>query len=65
MLNKLNIIKFEQIAALTDDEIANLDDVLTLNGLIEKNDWPSQAQRLMAEATVEDVPADEEENAAE
>ena len=65
MLNKLNIIKFEQIAALTDDEIANLDDVLKLNGLIEKNDWPSQAQRLMAEATVEEVPAEEEENAAE
>lgn len=61
MLNKLNIIKFEQIAALTDDEIANLDDVLKLDGAIEKGDWPSQAQRLMAEATVEEVPAEEEE----
>lgn len=60
MLNKLNIIKFEQIAALTDDEIANLDDVLKLGGAIEKNDWPSQAQRLMAEATVEEVPAVDE-----
>ena len=60
MLNKLNIIKFEQIAALTDDEIANLDDVLKLDGAIEKGDWPSQAQRLMAEATVEEVPAEEE-----
>lgn len=59
MLNKLNIIKFEQIAALSDDEIANLDDVLKLDGMIEKNDWPSQAQRLMAEATVEEVPAEE------
>ena len=60
MLNKLNIIKFEQVAALTDDEIANLDDVLKLDGVIEKNDWISQAQRLMAEATVEEVPAEEE-----
>ena len=60
MLNKLNIIKFEQIAALSDDEIANLDDVLKLDGSIEKNDWPTQAQRLMAEATVEEVPAEEE-----
>lgn len=60
MLNKLNIIKFEQIAALTDDEIANLDDVLKLAGVIEKNDWPSQAQRLMAEATVDEVPAEED-----
>ncbi|SRR6056297_2905320 len=60
MLNKLNIIKFEQVAALTDDEIANLDDVLKLDGSIEKNDWPAQAQRLMAEATVEEVPAEDE-----
>ncbi|MFT5510438.1 MAG: large subunit ribosomal protein L19 [Hyphomicrobiaceae bacterium] len=60
MLNKLNIIKFEQIAAFSDDEIANLDDVLKLEGLIEKNDWPSQAQRLMAEAAVEEVPAEAE-----
>ena len=59
MLNKLNIIKYEQVAALTDDEIANLDDVLKLDGAIEKNDWVSQAQRLMAEATVEEVPAEE------
>ena len=64
MLNKLNIIKFEQIAALTDDEITNLDDVLKLDGTIEKNDWPSQAQRLMAEATVEEVPAEEPEEAS-
>ena len=56
MLNKLNIIKFEQIAALTDDDITNIDDALKLNGLIEKNDWVAQAQRLMAEATVEEVP---------
>lgn len=59
MLNKLNIIKYEQIAALTDDEIANLDDVLKLNGAIEKGDWPGKAQQLLAEATVEEVPAEE------
>ena len=59
MLNKLNIIKFEQVAALTDDEIANLDDVLKLNGVIEKTDWISQSQRLVTEAAVEEVPAEE------
>jgi len=59
MLNKLNIIKFDQIAALTDDEIATLDDVLKLNGAIEKGDWPTKAQQLMAEATVDEVPAEE------
>ncbi len=60
MLNKLNIMKFEQIAAFSDDDIANIDDALKLGGRIEKEDWISQAQRLMAEATVEEVPAEEE-----
>ena len=65
MLNKLNIMKFEQIAALSDDDIANVDEALKLNGRIEKEDWVSQAQRLMAEATVEEVPEQEEPEAAE
>ncbi|MEM9355170.1 MAG: 50S ribosomal protein L19 [Pseudomonadota bacterium] len=60
MLNKLNIMKFEQIAALSDDDIANIDEALKLDGRIEKEDWIGQAQRLMAEATVEEVPAEEE-----
>jgi len=62
MLNKLNIIKFEQIAALTDDDIANIDDVLGLDGRIEDEDWLGQAQRLMAEASVDEVP-EESDNA--
>lgn len=60
MLNKLNILKFEQIAAFSDDDIANIDDALKLGGRIEKDDWVGQAQRLMAEAAVEEVPAEEE-----
>ena len=60
MLNKLNILKFEQIASFSDDDIANIDDALKLGGRIEKDDWVGQAQRLMAEATVEEVPAEEE-----
>lgn len=60
MLNKLNILKFEQIAAFSDDDIANIDDALKLGGRIEKDDWVGQAQRLMAEATVEEVSAEEE-----
>ena len=60
MLNKLNIMKFEQIADLSDDDIANIDEALKLDGRIEKEDWIGQAQRLMAEATVEEVPAEEE-----
>ncbi len=55
-LYKLNLIKYEQIAGLTDDEIAMLDEALKLNGQIERDDWISAAQRLMAEATVDEVP---------
>jgi len=57
-LNKLNLIKFEQIAALSDDEIANVDEALKLGGVIEREDWPAEARRLIAEATVDEVPAD-------
>ncbi|MEO1793000.1 MAG: 50S ribosomal protein L19 [Pseudomonadota bacterium] len=57
-LYKLNLIKFEQIAALTDDEIATVDEALKLNGQIERDDWPAEAQRLMAETTVDEVPED-------
>lgn len=55
-LYKLNLTRYEQIAALSDDEIANVDEALKLNGAIERDDWVSEAQRLMAEATVEEVP---------
>ena len=57
-LNGLGVIKFEQIANFSDDDIANVDEALTLNGRIEKDDWIGQAQRLMAEATAGEVPAD-------
>lgn len=63
MLNKLNIIQYEQMAALSDDDIANVEEALKLDGVFERNNWISEAQRLMAEATVEEVPADDENNA--
>src|SRR5262245_29547568 len=50
-LGGIGVIKFEQIANFSDDDIANVDEALTLNGRIEKDDWVSQAQRLMAEST--------------
>jgi large subunit ribosomal protein L19 len=59
-LNKLGLIKFEQIANLSDDEIARLDEELQLNGVIEHDDWASKASQLMAETTVDEVPAEEE-----
>ncbi len=63
-LGGLGVIKFEQIANFSDDDIANVDEALSLNGRIEKDDWTGQAQRLMAEATAGEVPAAEAEGAA-
>ena len=61
-LNKLGLIKFEQIANLSDDEIAKLDEALKLNGAIENNDWVAKSVELMAETTADEVPAQDEES---
>ena len=60
-LNKLGLIKYEQIANLTDDEIAKLDETLSLDGAIENEDWVTRAVALMAETTAGEVPAEEPE----
>jgi len=60
-LNKLGLIKFEQIANLSDDEIAKVDEALKLNGAIENNDWVAKSVELMAETTADEVPAQDEE----
>ncbi|MGE0626967.1 MAG: 50S ribosomal protein L19 [Hyphomicrobiaceae bacterium] len=62
-LKKLNVIRFDQIAAFSDEDIANVDDVLKLDGRIEREDWIGQAQKLMAEAAAAEVPAEEGEAA--
>jgi large subunit ribosomal protein L19 len=59
-LRQLNCIKLEQIANLSDDDMANIDETLQLNGRIEKDDWTTQAQALIAEAAAAEVPAEEE-----
>ncbi len=64
-LNKLGIIKYEQIANLTDDEIARLDEALALDRAIENQDWISQAVELMAETTADELLAEEEEGEEE
>ncbi len=62
-LNGLGVIKFEQIANFSDDDLANVDEALALDGRIEKDDWVGQAQRLLAEATAAEVPVGEGEAA--
>jgi large subunit ribosomal protein L19 len=64
-LNKLGLIKFEQIANLTDDEIAQVDDVLSLGNQVERDDWTGRAVALMAETTADEVPAEDETETAE
>jgi large subunit ribosomal protein L19 len=59
-LNKLGLIKFEQIANLSDDEIAKVDEALSLDGAIENDDWTAKAVALMAETTADEVPAEDE-----
>src|SRR3974390_2676430 len=60
-LNEIGIIKFEQLANLSDEEIALADDYLKLGGRLEREDWPGEALKLMAETTAEEVPVIEEE----
>lgn len=60
-LKQLNCIKIEQVANFSDEDIANVDEALKLGGRIEKQDWVGQAQKLFAEATAAEVPAEEPE----
>jgi large subunit ribosomal protein L19 len=64
-LNKLGLIKFDQIANLTDDEIIKLDEELVLKGAIERDDWVAKAVELMAETTAGEVPAEAEDDEPE
>jgi large subunit ribosomal protein L19 len=59
-LAQLNCIKFDQIADLSDEDSANLDEALKLDGAIEKQDWIGQARALIAEATADEVAPDDE-----
>jgi large subunit ribosomal protein L19 len=55
-LKQLNCYKYEQIANFSDDDIANVEGALNLDGHIEKNDWIGQARALL---TAAEAPAEE------
>ena len=59
-LNGLGVIKFDQVANFSDDDIANVDETLSLGGRIEKDDWVRQAQALVAEAAAAEVSAEDD-----
>ncbi len=48
-LNALGITTYAQIAALTAEEIAQVDAALKLKGKIEQDDWPALAKELAGE----------------
>jgi large subunit ribosomal protein L19 len=58
-LKTLNCYKLEQVANFSDEDIANVDDALKLKGQIERDNWVGEAQKLIAEATAGEVPAEE------
>ena len=62
-LNGVGVIKYEQIANFSDDDIANVDEALSLQGRLEKEDWVGQAQKLLAEAAAAEVPAEDDKKA--
>ncbi len=57
-LNGIGVIKFDQIANFSDDDMANVEDTLNIGGAIQKNDWIGQARALITEATANEAPAD-------
>ncbi|NJL26810.1 MAG: hypothetical protein HC897_02485, partial [Thermoanaerobaculia bacterium] len=46
-LKQLNLIKIEQVANLSGEDIANVEDALNLNGRIQKDDWIGKARALL------------------
>lgn len=60
-LNGFGVIKYDQIANLSDDELTQLNGGLGLKGQIERDNWISQARALIAEATADEVKVDEDE----
>ncbi len=45
-LHALGVTKFDQIAAMTADDVARLDEALNSRGRIERDDWVGQAKAL-------------------
>ena len=59
-LQSIGVTKYEQIANFSGEDIANVDELLNLNGAIEKNDWVHQARELLTAADAAAAPAEGE-----
>ena len=58
-LNGIGVTKYEQIANFSGEDIINVEEILNLNGAIEKNNWVSQARELLTAADAAAAPAEE------
>ncbi len=59
-LYKFGVMQYEQIANFSDEDLTKIDEILNFKGRIERENWVGQARDLMAESTVDEVPAEEE-----
>lgn len=48
-LNDAGIFHFWQIASLTGEQVASLEEELAFQGRMERDDWKTQAESLMSE----------------
>jgi large subunit ribosomal protein L19 len=56
-MKQLNLYKFEQIANFSDEDIANVEGALSIDGRVGKQDWIGQARALL---TAAEAPAEGE-----
>jgi large subunit ribosomal protein L19 len=58
-LHGIGVTKYEQIANFSGEDIINVEEVLNLNGAIERNNWVAQARELLSAADAAAAPAEE------
>ncbi len=56
-LSAINCIQYAQIANFSDEDLANVDELMNLNGAIEKDGWIEKARVLITEAEATAEPA--------
>jgi large subunit ribosomal protein L19 len=56
-LSAINCIQYAQIANFSDDDLANVDELLNLKGAVEKDGWIDKARTLITEAEAAAEPA--------
>jgi large subunit ribosomal protein L19 len=49
----INVTQYAQIAEFSGEDMVNVDEFLSLNGAIEKNDWIGQSRGLLTETAPE------------